>query len=161
MILQIPKIADVILIACKISNRQFARILNVLLSYDKYGYKAAAVILEAMSPVAAVNFLYDIFDLPIPLLPVSIRKQLLAVSGQIISNAQYAVQHIILAEHETAQHRLDYKRFHVKLPYMHALLLNRTPCTTLCQAPISCAVQAVELAFCHNPPNQPSGYKLA
>ncbi|KAJ9520375.1 hypothetical protein QJQ45_030343, partial [Haematococcus lacustris] len=78
LLLSVPLLDDAALLLSRLGVRLLARVLNALVVSDpSRGAAAAAQLLEALPPVAAVSYLFDMFDLTLPLMPTELRAKLL------------------------------------------------------------------------------------
>ncbi|GFH09282.1 uncharacterized protein HaLaN_04391, partial [Haematococcus lacustris] len=77
LLLSVPLLDDAALLLSRLGVRLLARVLNALVVSDpSRGAAAAAQLLEALPPVAAVSYLFDMFDLTLPLMPTELRAKL-------------------------------------------------------------------------------------
>ncbi|GFH31874.1 uncharacterized protein HaLaN_30997, partial [Haematococcus lacustris] len=77
LLLSVPLLDDVAMLLSRLGVRLLARVLNALVVSDpSRGAAAAAQLLEALPPVAAVSYLFDMFDLTLPLMPTELRAKL-------------------------------------------------------------------------------------
>ncbi|GAX72927.1 hypothetical protein CEUSTIGMA_g382.t1 [Chlamydomonas eustigma] len=77
-LLSVSGIEDVAKLLCKYSAKHTARALYMLLRLDQInGAKAAAMLLDCMSPISAIRFVFQLFDQVQPILPSEVRQKLL------------------------------------------------------------------------------------
>ncbi|GAX83706.1 hypothetical protein CEUSTIGMA_g11131.t1 [Chlamydomonas eustigma] len=78
-LLRVHSIADATKLLSKFSAKHTARTLYMMVRMDPvYGTRAAARLLDAMAPISAIRFLFQLFDQIQPLLPAEVRRKLMA-----------------------------------------------------------------------------------
>eukprot|EP00798_Chlamydomonas_sp_ICE-L_P001749 gene1749-33158_t len=89
----IPSIKEVSQVLAKFAPRHMARVLHAFIRLDpKSGAKAAAALVECLTPVHAVIYVFDMYDTVLPLLTNEVRSAILSALNPKVSRQLASVQ---------------------------------------------------------------------